>query len=93
MKWSEMSVFHKITVVVGLLCAVVYGYIAVFSLWGLLPSVYAIPWAQVLLGICWVGQAILNWKKIWKKMRVLAIINLVVGLLAFATAFLGWFIK
>ena len=89
MKWSEMSVFHKITVVVGLLCAVVYGYIAVFSLLGLLPSVYAIPWAQVLLGICWVGQAILN----WKKMRVLAIGHLVVGVLAFATAFLGWSIK
>ena len=51
MKWSEMSVFHKITVVVVLLCAVVYGYISVFSLLGLLPSVYAIPWAQVLFGI------------------------------------------
>lgn len=83
-----MSVLQKITTVVTVLCAIAYICIALLSVFGFLPSVYEIPWAQVLLGIGWVGQAILN----WKKMRIVAIINLVVAALAFATAFLGWFL-
>ena len=88
MKWSEMSVFYKITAVVGVLCAVAYSCIALFSLFGFLPNLYTIPWAQVLFGISWAGQAILN----WKNTRVLAIFNIVCAILAFVSAFLGWLI-
>ena len=89
MKWNKMSVFHKITAVVSTLCAVAYIYISVFSIFGLLPSVHTIPWAQALFGISWVGSAILY----WKKMRILAIFNLVMGVLVFVNAFFVWFTK
>ncbi len=89
MKWSQMSVFHKILVVVCILCLAAYICVAGFSASGLLPNLYEIPWAQALFGMCWASQAVLN----WKERRVMAIGDAVIAVITFATAFLGWFVK
>lgn len=86
---KDMSLFHKIVQVISALCALAYAVILICYLAGLLPSVYEISAAQTLLGICWLGQAILN----WKSRRVLAITNMVTALMAFATAILAYFLK
>ena len=89
MKWNEMSAFHKILTVICGLCLAACLYLLIFYAFGLLPGVYELHWAQFLFGVSWGGMAILN----WKKMRIVAILDLVTAILAFVAAFLGWFVK
>ena len=84
MKWNEMSVLHKVVFVST--CVSSFALLVVFlcSLCGVLPGLYENPLYITLMGIIWLGQAILN----WKKQRILAIFDLVIALICLCGALL-----
>ena len=89
MKWRDMSRFHKAVNLIGGICALVYGIVVVCYFCDILPSVYELPWAQVIFGTAWVCSGILN----MKQHRTIAIINFVTAALAFLTALLAMVLK
>ena len=79
MKWNEMSVFHKVVFMLTGLSLFAMLVVSLCSICDVIPGLYGNPLYITLLGIVWLGQAILN----WKKQRVLAIFNLVTALICF----------
>ena len=84
MKWNEMSVLHKVIFVST--CVSSFALLVAFlcSIGGVLPGLYENPLYITLLGIVWLGQAILN----WQKQRALAIFNLITALICLCVALL-----
>lgn len=89
MKWSEMSVFHRILYVIGSLCLFAYMLYAVFYIAGIIPSVYTLPFARAVFGTAWLCIGILN----FRKQRILAVLHLICALCAYATAIMACFLK
>ncbi len=60
MVWKEMSVFHKVVVVVGMLCALAYCILSIADLTGVLPE------NDTIVGSLWsifcLSQGIVYWK-------------------------------
>lgn len=78
MKWKEMTVFHRVVFIS--MCASSLAILTMFLCYfGGVFDLYEHPLYITLLGIVWLGQAILN----WKKQRALAIFHLVMALVSF----------
>ena len=88
MKWRDMTIFYKAVNLTGGICALAYGIVVACYFCDILPSVYELPWAQVIFGTGWVCLGILN----MKQHRTSAIINFVTATLAYLTAILGCFL-
>ena len=86
MKGKNLSVFHKVVTVVGMVCAVAYLCIGVCSVAGLLPSLSRLPYAHFLFGMLWLCQGILN----WKTHRVLAGFDFAIGAAFLFLGFAAW---
>ena len=84
MKWNEMSVLHKVIFVSTCVSSFALLVAFLYSIGGVLPGLYENPLYITLLGIVWLGQAILN----WQKQRALAIFNLITALICLCGALL-----
>ena len=84
MKWTEMSVFHKVVFVSTCVASLALLVVCLYSFCGVLPGLYENPLYITLLGFIWIGQAILT----WEKQRVLAIFNLITALICLCGALL-----
>ena len=58
--WKEMSVFHKVVFVVGMLCALAYFTLGIVDLMGVLPKNVII--VRSLWSIFCLSQGIVYWK-------------------------------
>ena len=87
MKWSEMSVFHKVLYAIGSLCLFAYMLYAVFYIAGIIPSLYTLPIAQAVFGTAWLCMGILN----FGKQRKLAVMQFICASCAYVTAIMACF--
>ena len=73
MKWKEMSAFHKVVAVIGILCGVVYFALSILELTHVLSDTHTV--AQNFMNILFLSLGVLN----LKSQRNLAIFWLIVG--------------
>lgn len=86
MKWSEHSLFSKVTLVVTILFLLAAIVLFVLAITEVLPPAQVAPWVDVLFGLVWVGLGIVN----WKPRRNAALIHFAVALIEFVTALVKW---
>ena len=60
MQWKDASVFYRIVIIVGFLCALVSFVLSIVDLMGILPNIDMI--AKPLWGVFCLSQGILYWK-------------------------------
>lgn len=61
MKWNELSLFHKVNYVVGLLCALAYLILSILSLMDILTDTRTV--AYILLSVFWLSLGVRDWKE------------------------------